>query len=353
MICWITTPSQPRVTLPAGSELRQDLLGHVDRNGEADRVRARVDRGVDADHLAREVEQRAARVAGVDGGVGLDEVVVAALRRCCAVLGAHDAGGHGVLEAEGVADRDHPVARAHLRRSRRAEAPAAPCRSSRGSARCRSWDRGRRSRPRARCRREAHLDLVDVLDDVVVGDDVAVGRDHEAGAEARHLELALLEELAEAAAAEELARGCGGRAARRPAAGIFFEVWMLTTDGRHLLGEVGEAAEALERDAPRRRRLCSFQNGVALRAVAVLGASCRRRRGRWLRVVAPLSRTLEPAATSTATRRAGALTPPRGARKHHLSQTTHRSSSRFSTSLLDRAGSDERERSTWYRPRPR
>ena len=35
------------------------------------------DGGVDADDLAVEVEERAARVALVDGGVGLDEVLVA------------------------------------------------------------------------------------------------------------------------------------------------------------------------------------------------------------------------------------------------------------------------------------
>ena len=74
---WITTPSQPRVTRPVARSCGQDLLRHV-RSASRSRscCRRRLDRGVDADDLAREVEQRAAGVAGIDRGVGLDEVVV-------------------------------------------------------------------------------------------------------------------------------------------------------------------------------------------------------------------------------------------------------------------------------------
>ena len=61
---------------------------------------------------ALEVDERAAGVARVDGGVGLDEVVVAALADD-AVLGAHDARRHRVLESEGVADGHHPLAGPH------------------------------------------------------------------------------------------------------------------------------------------------------------------------------------------------------------------------------------------------
>ena len=52
--------------------------------------------------------------------------------------------------------------------------------------------------------REGDLDAVHVFDDVVVGHDVAVLGDHEAGAEARHLVLALLEALLGRHAEEEL-----------------------------------------------------------------------------------------------------------------------------------------------------
>ena len=53
---------------------------HVDGDGEADALVAAGVAGdgrVDADDLAVEVDQRAAAVAGVDGGVGLQEVLEA------------------------------------------------------------------------------------------------------------------------------------------------------------------------------------------------------------------------------------------------------------------------------------
>src|SRR5439155_337841 len=65
-----------------GGQLADDGLGKVDRDREPDADRAAAaahDRGVDADRLAARVDQRAAAVARVDGGVGLDEVVVRAL----------------------------------------------------------------------------------------------------------------------------------------------------------------------------------------------------------------------------------------------------------------------------------
>jgi hypothetical protein len=57
---------------------------HVRGHREADADGAaigRQDRGVHADHLAVHVEQRPARVAAVDGGVGLDVVVIGARQR--------------------------------------------------------------------------------------------------------------------------------------------------------------------------------------------------------------------------------------------------------------------------------
>ena len=77
---------------------------------DADRPAGRrEDRGVDADHVAVDVEGGAARIALVDRRVDLDVVVigsgadVAAARR-------HDAGRHGAAEAERIADRHDPVA---------------------------------------------------------------------------------------------------------------------------------------------------------------------------------------------------------------------------------------------------
>jgi len=93
-------------------EVVEDALGGVDGDGKADAggllgaaVGVGGDEGGDADDLAARVEERAAGVAGVDGGVGLDGVFDL-------VAGGHgdgadsgdNAAGHGPAEAEGVAD---------------------------------------------------------------------------------------------------------------------------------------------------------------------------------------------------------------------------------------------------------
>lgn len=70
---------------------------------------AGVDLRIDADHLAAGIKQRAARVAGVDGDVGLDERHGAVVGQGPA-LGADDAGRHGVFETKGRANRQHPLA---------------------------------------------------------------------------------------------------------------------------------------------------------------------------------------------------------------------------------------------------
>ena len=126
---------------PRAADLVGDLARQVDGDGEPDvHGDARVDdRRVDADDLAPEVEQRPARVALVDGGVGLDEVLVAGIEVAQlvadgAVLGADDAHRDGLPEAERVADGEDVVARPAPARSRRASRRAgwrAACRSSR------------------------------------------------------------------------------------------------------------------------------------------------------------------------------------------------------------------------------
>ena len=88
----------------------------IRRDGEADADRAarrRVDRRVDADHLAVHVEHRAAGIAAVDRGVGLDEVVIGA-GIDVARARREDARGHRAAQAERVADSEHPVADAGL-----------------------------------------------------------------------------------------------------------------------------------------------------------------------------------------------------------------------------------------------
>src|SRR5262245_37352539 len=88
------------------------------RHREADADRAaggRDDRCIDADHLAVEVEQRAAGIAAVDGGVGLNVVVVGS-RIDVTIARRDDASGDGAAEAERVADGDNPFAQSQLLR---------------------------------------------------------------------------------------------------------------------------------------------------------------------------------------------------------------------------------------------
>ena len=95
--------------------------GGVDRDGEADALVAaglRVDLLVDADHFAVGVEQRAAGVAGVDRGVGLDAAGDggAVGRLQLAVGRGDDAAREREVEAERVADGDDFLADGDLGR---------------------------------------------------------------------------------------------------------------------------------------------------------------------------------------------------------------------------------------------
>src|SRR4051812_49368523 len=93
-------------------ELLVDGLDDIAGNGESDTLaaaRLREDERVDADQAALHVNQRAAAVAGIDGGVGLDigeRAVLADLARG----GADHAHRDGVLQAERAAERENNVA---------------------------------------------------------------------------------------------------------------------------------------------------------------------------------------------------------------------------------------------------
>ena len=132
------------------------------------------------------VDQRATRVARVDRGVGLDDVVdrLGVRRLDAALERAHDPGGDGARVAERIAERDHGVADA--------DAVGVPERErlerTRFGADLQHRDIRRRigpddSRTKAVVVREADPDRGRVMDDVVVGQDVAVLREHEARAE--------------------------------------------------------------------------------------------------------------------------------------------------------------------------
>ena len=100
-------------------QLVHDAFDHVDRDGEADAdvaAAARQDGGVDAHQFAAQIHQRAAGIAGIDGGVGLDEVLIAVGVDAGAPERADDARGHRVLQAEGIADGDDIVSDLELGR---------------------------------------------------------------------------------------------------------------------------------------------------------------------------------------------------------------------------------------------
>ncbi len=58
-------------------DLGHDVFGHVARDRKTDShvaAAARDNRCIDPDHFAFQVQQRSARIAGIDRGIGLDEI---------------------------------------------------------------------------------------------------------------------------------------------------------------------------------------------------------------------------------------------------------------------------------------
>ena len=110
-------------------QLRDRALDRRDRHGEADAVVGAgvgLDLLVDPEHPGAAVEQRAAGVAGVDRGVGLDRPLDLELgqRFHRAVGGRDDPDRERVLLAEGAADRRDRLADDESRDRRRASAGA-------------------------------------------------------------------------------------------------------------------------------------------------------------------------------------------------------------------------------------
>mmetsp|Transcript_23952 Transcript_23952/g.43696 ORF Transcript_23952/g.43696 Transcript_23952/m.43696 type:complete len:509 (-) Transcript_23952:2323-3849(-) len=164
---------------------------HVRGHGKADANGAaigRQDRRVHTDHFAIHVKERTARVAPVDGRVGLDVVVIGAAQR--PIARRHDPCGHRKPLTERVAHGHDPIAhtghiaiaKGHkLQRLIRLDL-------QQGDVGVRvSADHGRlellSGLPFAGV--ELDQDLIGPFDDVVVGHDIAVLRNHKAGAKRR------------------------------------------------------------------------------------------------------------------------------------------------------------------------
>jgi hypothetical protein len=100
------------------TKLVGDVHGDVDRDREGEpheSAGTAVDLGIDADDLTAQIEERTARVAGVDRNVGLDERYEALLWQR-APLRAHDTGRDRAFESERRPDGEHPFAHAKLLR---------------------------------------------------------------------------------------------------------------------------------------------------------------------------------------------------------------------------------------------
>src|SRR5206468_6775264 len=102
-----------------GHELPEHPLRGVDRDAEAQALRAEDHGRVDADHAPAAVDQGPARVARVERHVALDDALHQAPRGGAhgAPERAHHARRYGRAEAERVADRDHELADAELGRA--------------------------------------------------------------------------------------------------------------------------------------------------------------------------------------------------------------------------------------------
>ena len=70
---------------------------------------AREDGCVDADELPVDIHERAARIAGIDRSVGLNEELIIGDADLRARQCGHDAARHGLPDAERIADREHEV----------------------------------------------------------------------------------------------------------------------------------------------------------------------------------------------------------------------------------------------------
>ena len=97
-------------------DLLHDAARQIHRDRKADALDADIaavvlveHRGVDADQLAARVDQRAAGIAGIDRGIGLNEILEGRDAELTAAGGADDAVGDGLRQAQRIADRQHRI----------------------------------------------------------------------------------------------------------------------------------------------------------------------------------------------------------------------------------------------------
>ena len=89
-----------------------DLFGHVNRDSEPDADTSSgpgENSSIDSDHLSSAVQERPPAVPRINGGIGLDEILVWP-GPDMSVLGADNANCYSVIKAKGVSHGNDPVA---------------------------------------------------------------------------------------------------------------------------------------------------------------------------------------------------------------------------------------------------
>src|SRR5438046_1664822 len=166
-----------------GHELPEHPLRGVDRDAEAQALRAQDHGRVDADHAPAAVDQRPARVARVERDVALDDALHQPPRGGAhgAPERAHHARRHGRAEAERVADRDHELPDAEpARAAELGVGKSAPVdREDREIGGLVGADERRRERAAVG---QGDADALRAAHDVGVGEEIAVGREKDARA---------------------------------------------------------------------------------------------------------------------------------------------------------------------------
>src|SRR5215467_2654743 len=172
--------------LPVADDLLEHGPGDRNRYRESYALRAsarRKNHAVDADQIAARVDQCAARIAEIDRGIGLNEILEGVDAEMIAAECADDAVRDRVAKAERVAEGEHRIADLHtIERSK----------SDRGKTLAVGLEDGEiglgiaaaDSGTHAATVREHDLDVIGSLDHVIVGEDVAFVAHNHPGAKA-------------------------------------------------------------------------------------------------------------------------------------------------------------------------
>ena len=111
---WLDTDAQPATCDPSlRQQLMNHLLGHVGRDCKTDPLGEINDGGIDADDFPAQIEERAARVAGIDRGVGLNKIFIAREINVLPADSADDTECDCPIESERVSHSEYPLADSH------------------------------------------------------------------------------------------------------------------------------------------------------------------------------------------------------------------------------------------------